>query len=153
MTEYGGFWLRFVAYIIDAIILNIAGGVLGLILGIIMGATMGAGAADAAGVAGGLLGIVLSWLYYALMESSEKQATLGKMALGMVVTDTSGQRISFGRATGRYFGKILSALILLIGFIMAGFTERKQALHDLLADTLVIKGKPGEVGVDTSVFE
>jgi uncharacterized RDD family membrane protein YckC len=59
------------------------------------------------------------------------------MALGLVVTDLDGQRISFGKASGRHFGKIISSLILCIGFIMAGFTERKQALHDIMAGTLV----------------
>ena len=72
------------------------------------------------------------------MESSSKQATLGKLALGIVVTDLSGNRISFGRATGRYFGKIVSGMIMCIGYIMAGFTERKQALHDIMASCLVI---------------
>lgn len=74
------------------------------------------------------------------MESSAKQATLGKMALGIVVTDLEGARIGFGRATGRYFAKILSGLILGIGFLMAAFTERKQGLHDIIAGTLVVKG-------------
>jgi uncharacterized RDD family membrane protein YckC len=82
---------------------------------------------------------VLNWLYYALLESSTWQATLGKKALGLEVTDVEGRRISFGRATGRFFAKIISALILFIGFIMAGFTERKQALHDMIAGTLVIR--------------
>jgi uncharacterized RDD family membrane protein YckC len=74
------------------------------------------------------------------MESSAKQATVGKMALGIIVTDLDGRRIGFGRATGRYFAKILSALTLGIGFLMAGFTERKQALHDMVASCLVIRG-------------
>ena len=74
------------------------------------------------------------------MESSAKQATVGKMALGIIVTDLDGRRIGFGRATGRYFAKILSALTLGIGFLMAGFTERKQALHDMVASCLVVKG-------------
>jgi uncharacterized RDD family membrane protein YckC len=69
---------------------------------------------------------IVSWLYYALMESSAKQATVGKMALGILVTDLEGSRIGFGRATGRYFAKILPALILGIGFLMAAFTQRKQ---------------------------
>ena len=66
-------------------------------------------------------------------------ATPGKMACGIKVTDLDGRRISFGRATGRFFGKILSTLILLIGFLMQPFTARKQALHDILAGTLVVK--------------
>jgi uncharacterized RDD family membrane protein YckC len=73
------------------------------------------------------------------MESSSKQATLGKMALALKVTDLQGRRISFARATGRHFAKIISGMILLIGYIMAGFTERKQALHDMIAGTLVIR--------------
>ena len=82
---------------------------------------------------------VAQWLYFALMESSSKQATLGKMALGIRVTDVNGNRIGFGRATGRHFAKILSGLILGIGFLMAAFTEKKQALHDMIAGTLVVK--------------
>jgi uncharacterized RDD family membrane protein YckC len=81
-----------------------------------------------------------SWLYEAFMESSSYQATLGKMIFGMKVTDLNGNRISFERATGRHFAKWLSAMILFIGYIMVGFTERKQGLHDLLAGTLVRRG-------------
>ena len=72
-------------------------------------------------------------------ESSVYQATLGKMMLGLRVTDLHGKRISIGRAVGRYFAKILSAVILCIGFIMAAFTQKKQALHDLIAGTLVVR--------------
>ncbi|MFC1717630.1 RDD family protein [Candidatus Poribacteria bacterium] len=86
-----------------------------------------------------LLVLPLYWLYSALLESSSKQATLGKMALGIVVTDMELQRISFGRATGRYFGKIISVMIIYIGFLMAGFTEKKQGLHDMMANCLVVK--------------
>jgi uncharacterized RDD family membrane protein YckC len=96
------------------------------------------------GLLGGGVTIVLlvfgSWLYEAFMESSSYQATLGKMILGMKVTDLSGNRISFGRATGRHFAKWISGMILCIGYIMVGFTERKQGLHDLLAGTLVRRG-------------
>ena len=84
------------------------------------------------------LSIVIEWLYYALMESSAKQATVGKMVLSIKVTDIEGNRIGFGQATGRHFGKILSGLIFMIGYIMAGFTAKKQALHDMLADCLVV---------------
>jgi uncharacterized RDD family membrane protein YckC len=72
------------------------------------------------------------------MESSSKRATLGKMALGIIVTDLEGKRISFGRATGRFFSKILSGIIIYIGFIMVAFTDKKQGLHDMIAGTLVI---------------
>ena len=82
--------------------------------------------------------VVLMWLYYAGMESSSSQATIGKMLMGIKVTDMDGKRITFGRASGRFFGKVLSKLILYIGFIMAAFTEKKQGLHDILAETLVL---------------
>jgi uncharacterized RDD family membrane protein YckC len=86
-----------------------------------------------------LISIVMVWLYHAGFEASSAQGSLGKMALGIKVTDENGRRISFGRATGRHFGKIISALICFVGFMMAGFTERKQALHDMMAGCLVIR--------------
>ena len=85
------------------------------------------------------LSVVGNWLYHAVMESSSFQATFGKKVLGMAVTDLAGQRISFARATGRHFGKFLSGVIMNIGFIMAAFTEKKQALHDMLAGCLVVR--------------
>jgi uncharacterized RDD family membrane protein YckC len=92
-----------------------------------------------AGAMGYGIGFILNWLYFTMLEASAKQATPGKMVLGLIVTDLDGNQLSFGKANGRYWGKIISALILMIGFIMAGFTEKKQALHDILAGTLVIK--------------
>jgi uncharacterized RDD family membrane protein YckC len=83
--------------------------------------------------------ILIGWLYFALMESSNKQATLGKMLIGIKVTDLDGNRITFGKATARHFSKIISGVILAVGYIMAGFTQRKQALHDIIAGTLVVK--------------
>jgi uncharacterized RDD family membrane protein YckC len=80
-----------------------------------------------------------AWLYFALLESSKLQGTLGKAALNIRVTDLDGRRISFGRATGRHFGKWLSGLTLLIGYLIQPFTRRRQALHDLLAGTLVVR--------------
>ena len=136
-TEYAGFWLRFVAVIIDGIILSIPQ----YALGFAMTGVSFFGASDLPFVASNpLFSVVIPWLYGAFMESSKHQATLGKMAVGIKVTDLDyNGPISFGRATGRYFGKMVSSLILLIGFIMAGFTERKQALHDMMANTLVVK--------------
>ena len=148
--EYGGFWRRVLAYIIDGIILNIASGLVGFVLG--LGWGFAGGGEESATYLGGAVGFLIGLLYFALMESSTKQATLGKMALGMIVTDENGGRISFLRAIGRYLGKILSTLILLIGFIMVAFTERKQGLHDMIASTLVVKGQPGMVGADPDVF-
>jgi uncharacterized RDD family membrane protein YckC len=86
-----------------------------------------------------LVGVVLGWLYYALLESSPWQGTLGKKALNLAVTDLEGRRISFLRATGRHFAKLLSWFTLAIGFILAGLTAKKQALHDIIADCLVIR--------------
>lgn len=154
MENYAGFWLRVVAYIIDAIIVGIVGFVIGMIFGVGAVST-GTDISDPTG--GGnmllnLISIAIGVAYFAGMESSSWQATVGKKALGLVVTDLNGQRISLGRAIGRYFGKILSALILLIGFIMVAFTERKQGLHDMLAGTLVLKGQPGMVATDPNVF-
>jgi uncharacterized RDD family membrane protein YckC len=82
--------------------------------------------------------IIAEWLYFAGLESSTMQATVGKMALGVRVTGLDGGRIGFGRATCRLLAKIVSGLILYIGFIMAGFTARKQALHDMMCGTLVV---------------
>ena len=152
---YAGFWLRLAAIIIDGVAMTI---VLYALMALGLGALFvsnpdilnGGGdalleddAAMNAFLAGyfGIIGISIigNWLYFALMESSKYQGTLGKMAVSIKVTDLQGERISFLRATGRYFGKIISGLVLYIGFIMAGFTERKQALHDMMASTLVVK--------------
>jgi uncharacterized RDD family membrane protein YckC len=145
-VKYAGFWLRFVAFVIDCIFVSIvilgAVTVVASILGVHVGLGAGRYGGKAFGVAFGLrhcLGTLVAWLYWALMESSPKQATLGKMALGLKVTDLQGRRLSFARATGRYFGKIVSSLILFVGFMMAGWTEKKQALHDIMAGTLVVR--------------
>jgi len=141
-VRYGGFWIRVVAAIIDHVILRIVVAPVGMIFGGLGMAGMMTGLPHAglAMLGGGVTFILLffgSWLYEAFMESSSYQATLGKMIFGMKVTDLNGNRISFERATGRYFAKILSVMTLFIGYIMVGFTDRKQGLHDLLAGTLV----------------
>jgi uncharacterized RDD family membrane protein YckC len=151
---YAGFWLRLVAYIIDSIIM-----VLGLfvIIGLIA-AVAGAGffrnlgdqINGAPDVFGPIFALVIlgcmfvfiagTWLYYAWFESSEHQGTPGKMALGLIVTDMEGRRVTFARASGRFFAKMITGLIpLFIGYIMAGFTEKKQALHDMIASCLVLR--------------
>jgi uncharacterized RDD family membrane protein YckC len=132
-TTYAGFWRRFLAWILDGLLLSLVTLPFTLQLG-------GSIAEASRRSASSTISLVVGWLYFALMESSAKQATVGKMALGIIVTDLDGRRIGFGRATGRYFAKILSVLTLGIGFLMAGFTERKQALHDMVAGCLVIKG-------------
>lgn len=140
--DYAGFWIRVWAYIIDWIVGIGIGYILGTCVGVIFAALMVAtdnksGVAEAGRFAGSVLGVTAGWLYYALMESSAKQATLGKMVFGIYVTDLAGNRLTFGRATGRYFGIYLSGLILGIGFLMIVFTERKQGLHDKLAGALM----------------
>ena len=145
---YAGFWRRFAALFVDSLLVTPLAVVAAVVLGLLFGITMhGASELDpfrAAAFVGAYAGMILvivagNWLYHTLMESSTHQATLGKKVLGLVVTDTSGNRISFARANGRFFGKILSGLILNIGYIMAAFTPRKQALHDMIADCLVLK--------------
>lgn len=138
---YAGFWLRFVAIFVDGLILSPLS-----IIALVLRGAVESSDDNAAKLGGALLLFVFAlvafigrWLYFSLLESSSWQATVGKKALGLKVTGVDGQRIGFGRATGRYFGKILSALIFMIGFIMAGVTERKQALHDMIAGTLVVR--------------
>ena len=154
MDTYGGFWLRVVAYIIDGILLAVVGAIVGIIMGV---GALGTGASVDPASTGNLLynlvSIIIGVSYFAGMESSSWQATLGKKAMGLIVTDLDGNQISVPRAIGRYFAKILSALILMIGFIMVAFTERKQGLHDMIAGTLVVKGIPGMSGANPSVFE
>lgn len=86
-----------------------------------------------------VIAALVQWLYYAYLESGEKQATWGKQVLSLYVTDLQGNRITFGRASGRFFAKFVTGLTMGIGYIMAGFTERKQALHDMIASCLVLR--------------
>jgi uncharacterized RDD family membrane protein YckC len=152
--RYGGFWIRFLAYIIDQLVIGTV-----MFVFVMIGLLFSAGSImsivemaesndpDPGAILGmvgiwvvfGIVSAVAKWLYYAFMESSASRGTLGKMALGLQVIDRNGQTISFGRATGRYFAKILSSMILMIGYIMAGFTAKKQALHDIICDTYVVK--------------
>lgn len=153
-VHYAGFWLRFVAFIIDQLIIGIP---LGIAIGIIaigfglsrpFGRFHTVDTPDALLASLGLefifmiviVSLVGGWFYYAICESSRWQATLGKMALGLYVTDLAGNRITFGQASGRFFGKLVSKyLTIYIGFLMAGFTAKKQALHDILAGCLVLR--------------
>jgi uncharacterized RDD family membrane protein YckC len=160
-TPYANFWARFAAALLDGIILYIPTSIVSAIifsslggyaaiakLATINSATDEAQTAEAmsefvaAVMPAYLLSLVVTvlamWLYNALMESSSKQATLGKMALGVVVVSLDGKRISFARATGRFFSKFFLSSILMIGYILAAFTEKKQALHDIIAGTLVV---------------
>jgi uncharacterized RDD family membrane protein YckC len=138
-VRYAGFWSRVGALLIDTLVVWVV--------------AFGAGgiAADAGGaeydlvVVAYVLAIAGTWLYFAASESSVHQATLGKRALGVIVTDVGGHRISFARATGRFFGRSLSGLLLGLGYCFALFTERKQTLHDLLASTVVVRREPKSV--------
>jgi uncharacterized RDD family membrane protein YckC len=154
VRTYAGFWWRFLALIIDSIIIGIVQSIfimplLGF-LGLSLASFPESGSMDQESIpyliamAGSMsmLYIVsfgIGWLYYAFFESSKYQGTPGKIMLNIKVTDMEGNQIGFGRATGRFFGKIISAMIFYIGFIMAGFTSRKQALHDIMAGCLVVK--------------
>ena len=154
-TNYAGFWLRFVAIIIDGIIVStiqfiIIMPILGL-FGINFAMNMDNGnmsEEEAFASAMALMGTVgsasivlgiMGLLYYTLMEASKYQTTIGKMALGLKVTDMNGNPLDFGKALLRNLGKIVSGMILYIGYIMAGFTDKKQALHDMIAGALVVK--------------
>jgi uncharacterized RDD family membrane protein YckC len=146
-VAYAGFWLRLAAIIIDSFVVAIPS------LAIVMIAVLGMGlklpesnapvtqVPTPVGVflAMEALLLVLQWLYFAIMESSHWRGTLGKRALGIAVTDMNGKRISFSRASSRFFGKLISSATFLVGYIMAAFTQRKQALHDIIASTLVVK--------------
>jgi len=152
--SYAGFWLRLVAHLIDGLIIGVV--VMALVVPIALLTGLGGALRgfhpdrepDPAMIIAFissiwmliLIGVLGGWLYNAYCESSEWQATPGKKVLNLVVTDLNGNRISFGRASGRFFSKMISGLIPFgIGYIMAGFTERKQALHDMIASCLVLR--------------
>ncbi len=144
-VRYGGFWRRVGAAFVDGVIVWIVILAASFLMRISAGVPVAplwkgsAGATPLFTCVEALVRLVIGWIYSASLESSVKQATIGKMALGMRVTDLAGRRISFGRATGRHFGKFLSSLILGIGFLMVAFSEKKQGLHDRIAKTLVVR--------------
>jgi uncharacterized RDD family membrane protein YckC len=152
-SPYGGFWIRLLAYIIDRIVVGVVATPLFFIMAMptitrlvheaeqnqdnpspeFVFSVLGAISTYV------LLVFIGYWLYEALLTASSWQGTVGKRVLRLKVTDEAGNRISFGRATGRFFAKILSNLLFCIGFIMIAFTDRKRGLHDMLAGTLVMK--------------
>lgn len=140
LTNYAGFWRRALALVIDLIILSVPA----YLLAVLLGEDPTAPSHTSEQMQYRNLSIynaasfLLNWLYFAFMESSTRQGSLGKQAMGILVTDLEGNRISFGKATLRYFGKIVSGLTLFIGYLMAVFTQRRQALHDIIAGTLVL---------------
>jgi uncharacterized RDD family membrane protein YckC len=122
--RYAGFWTRFGAYIIDMLIL--------VIPYLVIAAIFGESGAS-------LLILLVAWVYFAYLESSEKQATFGKQALGLIVIDVDGNRLDFIKATIRYICKLIFGGLLLVGYIIIGFTEKKQGLHDMIVGTYVIQ--------------
>ncbi len=129
---YAGFWIRVAAYLIDGVLLWIVNVIISFIY-------LGSYSVYNSDMLLTVTSIVLGVLYFTLMESSERQATLGKMAVSIRVGDQHGNRISFANALGRYLAKIISGIILGIGFMMVGWDDRKQGLHDKIADTFVFE--------------
>ncbi len=132
LAVYAGFWRRAAAAVIDG----------GLLLAVLLGLSRLAGNPDLLlredwlpSLFSGLLGLA----YAAGFESSRLQATPGKRLIGIKVTDLGGRRISLRRAVVRHLGQFLSAAVLMLGYVMAAFTQRRQALHDKLAGTLVVR--------------
>lgn len=137
--QYAGFWERFGAAFLDGIILSVVSTIVSLLFS---NATYGS--ADFSVWEFGtssLVNMVVQWLYYAFQESGTAQATLGKRALGLKVGRPDGSRISFMQATGRFFGRYLSMIILFIGYLMMIWDDRKQTLHDKMAGTIVFKSR------------
>jgi uncharacterized RDD family membrane protein YckC len=146
-VRYAGFWRRVLAYIIDAILIGVLYGIIGTAFGVAVfdpAMLESASPEDIAGMAAtanliSVIMILLIWVYYAGCEMSGLQGTPGKMALGLKVTDLRGNRIGFGRASIRFWGKFVSAIILCIGYLMVAFTAKKQGLHDMMAGCLVVR--------------
>jgi uncharacterized RDD family membrane protein YckC len=128
--SYAGFWRRLLAWIIDAIVLLFISTIIGMILPPLLP----------------LMGFIIGGIYYAAMESSVKRGTLGKLMSGLQVVRSNGEPLTFGRAIIRYIGRYLNLLTLGIGFLMIAFTARKQGLHDMIADTVVLRpARAGDV--------
>lgn len=154
---FAGFWLRVAAVVIDAVVLTAAYMVLLVVLS--LGAVgMALGTNGQPGAAAPMLGnllllwiawLAIPWLYTALFESSARQATPGKLAVRIKVTDLQGRRLSFARATGRYFAEWITGMTFGVGYVMVAFTKKRQALHDMIAGTLVVAAdaEPARIGV------
>jgi uncharacterized RDD family membrane protein YckC len=131
---YGGFWLRVVAYIIDSLLLGIPFVIISVVTALLFPKSF-----VGVNFLNNAASVAIGWLYFALMESSQRGATVGKMAVGLRVVSDRGERLSLGLAAGRYIAKFVSALTLGVGFVMVAFTDRKRGLHDMIAGTLVVK--------------
>ncbi len=134
-TGYAGFWWRALAAVLDWILLTVVDGIIAFAVGIEAMLRKGFSSQGPIAIYTAIIGI----LYFPLMESSRLRGTLGKLACGLMVVDEDGRQIGFGRAFGRNTGKAVSALIFCVGFMMAGWTHRKRALHDMMAGCLVLK--------------
>lgn len=143
---FAGFWQRLGAWVIDFILWNIMTLPPNIAIQAVTGVTLGSlkpgqtPSPEYLRTMGILIvvDLAIAWLYSALMECSSKQATLGKMALGILVTDEQGQRLTFGKALGRNIATAVSWSLCGVGMVLAAFTDRKQNLHDMLAGTLVV---------------
>ncbi len=135
--HYANFGQRFAALLIDTVVLLIGAIAVGLAVAPLL-AAVGLFNLISAHILADLYLMVVIWLYYAKMESSPLQATVGKLVLGLKVTDLNGQQISFKRATARYFGKFVSLLLAFIGFLMIAMTKNNQGLHDIMASCVVV---------------
>ncbi len=132
---YAGFLVRLTAYMIDSIII----GMIGFSIEFFLEIASVVGSFQTPELLPTFITSIISLLYFAGLESSTNQATFGKMFLGIKVIDQTGNQISFARAAVRYFSKILSDITFCIGYIMIIFTNKKQALHDMIANTYVIQ--------------
>jgi len=139
VAQYAGFWRRAAALLIDKLLLGAINLFLSMLFLLVAGQGPDGENLRAVFPASAIFGIIFQWLYFTLSESSALRATPGKAAIGIAVTDREGLRISWLRANGRYWAKILSSLPFGFGWLMAGFTRRKQALHDFMAGTLVVR--------------
>jgi uncharacterized RDD family membrane protein YckC len=122
-VKYATFWARFVANFVDGFFVLMSAYLAVLLLGAIF--------------AGGIILLIVS-LYGPLMEGSSRQATLGKTGMRIKVTDMNGNRITYGQAFGRHFGKMISIVIVFAGFLMMLGNGKRQTLHDRMANTLVV---------------
>ena len=136
--RYAGFWRRLAAFAVDLSVTSVVFFALAVLLSILLGPWLGVPGGAVLVVSAVVLWQAVSWLYWAIMESSPGQGTVGKAMVNIMVTDVGGRRLSFGRATARHFGKIASTLAALAGFAMIAATSRKQGLHDLISGSLVV---------------
>jgi uncharacterized RDD family membrane protein YckC len=146
--EYAGFWLRVWAGAIDVTLEALVALPVTAIVGFILykiGGHFGLSpitSSYATGIAFIMVLTIGAWLYAAFTESSSHRATLGKRIVGLQVVTASGDRLTFGQATVRHFMKFLSLFTAAVGFMMAGWTKRRQALHDMPSDCVVIRVPP-----------